>query len=134
MLLCVLKVVAVWVALILIVPVLVGVIVRGFLHDPTIDAFRKDPLFAREVVRHKRANVAVTALLALLVVALLYVLLRVWNVGVVAAALLVISARVPDLMWEIRTGQKAAERRGAMAALTTVLYWAALPLLWFSMC
>lgn len=78
----------------------------------------------------------------LLGVLYLYLLLRFWNLGVLAVAAMLMLSRLPNLLWEIRTGQKVtmvhfrsgAAPKGAVAIVATVMMWAALPLLWLFLC
>lgn len=130
-----------WVALMLIGTNLVGFVVRGLVAAPGMEQLEAglDPFVRREFAKYKRANVGVTLFFALLGVLYLYLLLRFWNLGVLAAAVMLMLSRLPDLLWEIRTGYKVtmvrlrsgAAPKGAMAIVATVMMWAALPLLWF---
>lgn len=136
--LSVLKAVGGWVALALIGTNLVGVVVRGLIDapgtSPGTSAWVRD-----EFAKERLANIGVTLFFALLGVLYLYLLLRFWNLGVLAAAVMLMLSRLPDLLWEIRTGQKvslyrlrsSAAPKGVVSILATVMMWAALPLLWF---
>lgn len=143
-LLCVIYAVGGWVALMLIGTNLVGVVVRGLVAAPGMEQLEAglDPFVRREFAKYKRANVGVTLAFALLGVLYLYLLLHFWNLGVLAVAAMLMLSRLPDLLWEIRTGQKVTRVRlrsgsapkGAVAIVATVMMWAALPLLWFFLC
>jgi hypothetical protein len=143
-LLCLIKTVGGWVALMLIGTNLLGMVVRGLVAAPGMDQLEAEmPQPVRdEVAKAKLANVGITLFSALLGVLYLYLLLRFWNLGVLAIAVMLMLSRLPDLLWEIRTGQKVnlyrlrsgAAPKGAVTILATVMMWAALPLLWFFLC
>ncbi len=118
---------------------LLGMVVRGLVPAPGMVELEAGlhPALRGEVARDKRANAGITLFFALLVVLYLYLLLRFRNFGVLAAAAMLMLSRLPDLLWEIRTGRKITPRaapKGAVSILATVMMWAALPLLWFSLC
>ena len=85
----------------------------------------------------KRANVGVTSLFAFLALVYFYVLLHFWNIGVGAAAAMLMAGRLPDLLFEIRTGEKIGRQNmptGSRYFLSTALIWAALLILWQALC
>ena len=136
--LCIMKAVVGWVVLLL-VGTNLGMVVRGLVPSPGTAELEAGlhPALSHEVAKYKRANVGVTLFFALLAVLYLYLLLRFWNFGVLAAAVMLMLSRLPDLLWEIRTGQKVTRvtaPRGAVPVVATVMMWAALPLLWFALC
>jgi hypothetical protein len=48
-----------------------------------------------------------------------------------------IVARVPDQIWELKTGQRVATDTGVgglVGIVATALMWLALPVLWLSLC
>ena len=64
-------------------------------------------------------------------------LFQLFNIVMVAAAIMLMLARLPDLLWEIRTGQKVTRRnapRGLLGLLSILLSWGAIPVLWFALC
>ena len=78
-----------------------------------------------------------TLLFVFLTIFYLYLLLRVWNIGVPIAAAMMMLARVPNLLWEIPMGQKITRSsgpRGAVSILSTLITWSALPVLWLALC
>ena len=101
--------------------------------------FEKSPFppIKEAAVWYKRTNIGMTLFFALLSVLYLWLLLRFWNIGVSVAAAMLMLSRLPDLLWEIRTGKKISRREGptgAVAIVSTLLMWGALPLLWFALC
>jgi hypothetical protein len=138
-LLCVIKALVAWVVLMLVGTNLLGMVVRGLARAPGRQELEAGlhPALSHEVAKFKRANVSVTVFFALLGLLYIYALLRFGNVGVLVAGAMLMLSRLPDLLWEIRTGQKvtrAAAPKGAMYILGTVMMWGALPLLWFALC
>ena len=112
-----------WVVLMLVGTNLVGFVVRG--------------LFP------KWANTGANILGAVLGLFFLYLLFHFWNIGVVIAAVMLMAARIPDLLWEIRhvsetdMGNRALVTallpKGGLNMLTTLMDWAALPVLWWAL-
>lgn len=138
--LCLVKAVVGWVILMLVGTNLTGFIVRGIVPPPAAreEKNRMTHPFVQEMMdQHRRANVGVTILFAALSLVYLYALLRFWNIGVVAAAVMLMLARLPDLLWEIRTGQKVTTRfapKGSGGILAKLMSWGALPVLWLALC
>jgi len=67
----------------------------------------------------------------------LYALYYFWNIGVVIAATMVMLARLPDLFFEIKTGQKItfkAMPKRPIDIVCAIIFWAALPVVWYSLC
>jgi len=137
--LCLLKTLVGWVVLMFVGTNLLGFVVRGLVPSPGMDRLEPEgqPLIQREVAKYRRANVRTTSLFAILALLYFYLLFRFWNVGVVAAAAMLMASRLPDLLFEIRTGQKIDKRNmpsGPLSLFATVLMWVALPLLWWALC
>jgi hypothetical protein len=138
--LCLVKTVVGWVVLMLVGTNLLGLVVRGLVpaHEARkMEVLTSDPFVQELITRHKRANVGVTVFFAALGLVYLYALLRFWNIGVVGAAVMLMLGRLPDLLWEIRTGQKVkpySAPKGLRGLLAMLLSWGALPVLWFALC
>jgi len=65
-----------------------------------------------------------------------YSLYHHWNIGVAVAAAMVMFSRLPDLLYEIRTGNKiklGSMPKNPIDYFTTFILWAALPVLWYSL-
>ena len=138
--LCLIKAAVGWVILMLIGTNLTGLVVRGVVPPPAAREAKNriaNPLVQELMARYRRANVGVTIFFAALGLAYLYALLRLWNIGVVAAAVMLILARLPDLLWKIHTGHKVTTQlapKGPGGILATLLSWGALPVLWLALC
>lgn len=119
---------------------LVSIVVRGLVEIPFIKNFEAEaeilPVLRKEVKVYKRFNFWFTLFCIVGGVVFIYVLFRIWNIGVAMTAVLLMVARVPDLLFEIRTGRKVSRwhmPRGLVSTLLALLIWATLPLLWFSL-
>lgn len=112
-------------------------VVSGFAHP--LWGYKSDVSFlAVEASKGKRRMVGATVFFALLIVAYLVLLLRFWNLGVVAAAVMLMLARLPDEFRELRTGERIAPgnlpQGGLLNNVIPGVIWLALPVLWVSLC
>ena len=139
--LCILKAVVAWVILMLVSSNLLGFVVRGLLWaPPPVDLPPDSP--AHEVLsgaskRMSVGNAIVTLISIILAGVYLYALFYFWNALLTVAAVLLMVSRLPDLLWEIRTGKKVTPQsrpKGASYTVTTILMWAVLPLIWYALC
>ncbi len=115
---------------------LIGLVVRGVVGEgvPSSTEYR-EPILRKEAAKLERMNLWLTLISALVIVAYIYTLFRAWNAGVAAAALMLMIARIPDLLYEIKTGKKVGPKnmpKGVISILSTLLMLGALPLIWFS--
>lgn len=95
-------------------------------------------ILAAEASKGKRRIVGAAVFFAFLIVPYLALLLRFWNLGVVAAAVMLMLARLPDELTELRTGQRITPgnlpQGGLLNKLIPGVIWLALPVLWVSLC
>jgi len=136
--LSIIKAIVAWFVLMFIGTNIIGFIVRGLVEMPTMKEREDDMPSAlrEEVTSYRRFSRTLTTLFVVISVAYICVLYWVWNFGVAAAALILMVTRIPDLLREIRTGQKAtflSMPRRPFDFLMNILDWAMLPLLWFSL-
>jgi len=113
---------------------LIGLAVRGVLWTrPSMDAptDRVAALIARESRRMSMANVLMTALSLVFAAVFLLTIHYFFGIGAVIAACAIIASRVPDLLWEIRSGERLHSQNAPSGA---ILFWGALPLLWYALC
>jgi hypothetical protein len=128
-LLITLKTIGAYLILLFIGTNLIGGVVRGFLVAGTVNTNQQ----AKEI--YGRAGGTVTVIFILLLLGYLYVLYYFFNIWVVIAAIVLIIVRMPDLIWEIRNGQKITLRtmpKNLSGIILNILSWAVLPLLWYS--
>jgi hypothetical protein len=140
-LLCILKTVVAWVILMLAGSNLIGFIVRGLLWaPPPIDAPPDSPVHEVLSGASKRmsvGNAVITFISSVLAVGYLFTLFHYWNAMLAVAGSLLMAARLPDLLWEIRTGKKGERQsrpKGAIYTFATIIIWAALPIIWYALC
>ncbi|HEY2802054.1 MAG TPA: hypothetical protein VGI85_15800 [Chthoniobacterales bacterium] len=140
MVISIVKAIIGWVVLAFIGTNLIGFVVRGLLWtrrpmDTPTD--RVAELLARESRRMSIANVAMTILAFVCVAAYLIAIHYFLGVGVLLAACAIMASRLPDLLWEIGSGPQVTRSNAPKDAGYTVgniLFWGALPLLWYSLC
>ncbi|MBI1370383.1 MAG: hypothetical protein GC162_17240 [Planctomycetes bacterium] len=119
---------------------LIGFIVRGFLWKPPPiepSTERVQELLANESRRMSRSNAAVTLLFIVVTAGYLGALAYFWNYLLAVAAGIIMVARLPDLIWEIKTGQKVTRSNAAQSVLGyagIVLALLALPVVWYALC
>jgi hypothetical protein len=136
--LCILKAFGGYVLLFLLCINLLGQVVRGF-YEHGIDI--GEPVSARAMMvlqnenrKIKIANVVWTILFACLLGGLLYALNRYWNAYLVAAAVMILVGRMPDLLWEIHHGKTGPKGQGVVYVVGFVLILSALPVVWYALC
>jgi hypothetical protein len=136
--LCILKAFGAWILLFLLCINLLGQVVRGFFEhgidigEPVSE--RAAMVLEAENRKMKIANVVWTILFACLLGGLLYALHHYWNACLVAAAVMILVGRMPDLLWEIRHGRTGPKGQGVVYVVGFVLILAALPVVWYALC
>ena len=122
-----------WIVLMVASTNLVGIVVRGLIPNPELDEIAsKNVLIASE---HQKAQRTTNIFASILIIAFLSALYYFWNVGLVLAALMLMTARVPDLLWELRNGQKlhlSDMQKPKLSYIATLFSWAALPTIWYA--
>lgn len=137
--LCILKALLTWAVLVLLGTNLVGLVVRGFVWSaPEIDmpSARVRDLVAGESRRMSAANFTMTLFGILATGAYLFALDRFFGFGLLTAGVIVMASRMPDLLWEVRTGGRVTRQnapQGILHVVATLLLWSALPLTWYSL-
>ena len=141
MILCILKAVLVWVIMAFVSMNLFGLVIRGlFWSAPVVDVPVSDELrnlLARESRKLTAGNAIMTFVSIVLAGGFLYSLLYFWNIGLAAAGAILMIWRLPDFLWEIRTGRKLSRGdmpKGLLNIMPVVLLLGALPLIWYSLC
>jgi hypothetical protein len=138
----ILKAIVASVVLMLVGTNLIGFIVRGIVEiwsRPSVDAptDRVAELLRHEYRRMGVANWAMTSLSILVTAAYLFALFHFWNVWLAVAGVIVMVSRIPDLIWEIRTGDRVTRTRrpkGPVYIVASVFFWGSLLLIWYSLC
>lgn len=71
----------------------------------------------------------------MLIIGFLSMLYYFWNVGLVIAGIALMVSRVPDLIWEKKEGKMLELEdmtKPKFSLFTTLLSWASLPVVWYS--
>ena len=97
-----------WLALMFISTNLIGMLVRGLVLISEVkkliaegnDAFKKVVAEFYKQNEERRVNVIASVLIVIYLIAVFYF----WNIGVVIAAVMIMIARIPDLLWEMKYG------------------------------
>ena len=78
-----------------------------------------------------------TILFSIVSVAYFYALYHYWNIGIMTAGLLLMFTRLPDLLFEMKTGEKINSTnmpKKPIDVMLNILSWLALPIIWYSLC
>jgi len=136
--LCLVKAVGAW-AIILFVSInLIGSVVRGFfVVKPEIEAEGA----AREIIEHevKKSIIAehsITILSIMATVSFIGALTYYWNMALALVAILLMTSRLPDLLWEIKKGRKItkSDPKSVLSYISVAIMFLCLPLAWFALC
>jgi hypothetical protein len=136
---CALKALVGWLILWLIGINLIGFFLRGvaLLHNLRDQAEGVEDFIAREYRRRIKFESFLNVLAGAVCIVFPYLLFRWLGWQVAAAGLILMLARLPDLLYEIRSGKRI--RRGDMPnspihALSIIVMFLVLPLVWWGLC
>ena len=126
-----------WLVLMVVGTNLIGMLVRGLVLVSDVDnqlskaddAFKKVAKEVYDPKVEKRVNFIAFALIIIYLIALFYF----WNIGVVIAAIILMVARIPDLLWEIKHGRRSMKNMPVRYMLTLLIMFAAFPILWYAL-
>jgi len=118
---------------------LLGLLVRGLFTNPELEKLKSEghEFIKQEIEKSQRADKWINVIAFLLIVGYLYATFHFWNIGVTAVAIVLMIGRLPDLLWEIKTGKKTtvgvvrSMPKNALYFITTFLDWVALPSLYY---
>lgn len=116
---------------------LVGMLVRGLVLVADVenqlskmdDKLKEITSQFYDPKQERKTNV--TALV--LIVVYLVILFHFWNIGVAVVAIMLMIARIPNLLWEIKYGRNKMNEMPRIYFLTTLFTIATLPMLWFAL-
>lgn len=106
---CIAKAIGAWIILMFVGTNLLGFVVRGLLWAPPSSDGPTDrvrELFAHESRRLGAANITMTIFSAAVTLSYIGALYYFWNIAFAVTAVLAMISRLPDLLWEIRSGKK----------------------------
>jgi len=138
--LCILKAIVASVVMLFVGTNLIGLIVRGFVWSPPPVDAPTDRV--AEVIRHESrrmggVNRVMTVLSILATAIYLYALFHFWNVWLAVAGAIMMVSRIPDLLREIRTGEKVTRKKLPKSPsyyVATVIALGSFLLVWYSLC
>ena len=119
---------------------LLGLLVRGLFPQKELDRIKKEaPVFitlagSDKKYIHQQKRTTIIALI--LNITFFYLLFRIWNIGVVAAAVIIMAGRLPDLLWDIKHGKKTDPKlmkKNALYYVSAFLPWLSFPILYYSL-
>lgn len=117
---------------------LLGFLVRGLFTNPELEKLKREghDFIKQEIERSQSIDKKINYIALVLIAGYFYGLLRIWNIGVVLAALVIMAGRLPDLIWEIKHGKRLNTNemdKNATYYITAFLPWLALPILYYSL-
>ncbi len=124
-----------WLALVLIGINLVGMLVRRLVSNPEMEklAAERHEFVKKLAKEHQEAEKKVNYVALALILIYLGVLFYFWNIGVVIATIMIMIARIPDLLWEMKHGRAKIKDMPPIYMLTLLIILAALPVLWYAL-
>ena len=133
------KTIIAWFIMMLISVNLLGYVVRGLLWSPTSMEEKVAKIVFKDMPNREPMtptfNFVITLFAFVFTVAYYFALYHFWNIGLVAAAGLMMFSRLPDLLWEIKHGVKVTKNTGPkIGCLCAVEFLLSLPLTWYSLC
>lgn len=104
---CIIKAIGGYFILLFVGTNLLGMIVRGIQPSP-----KNDNVGNLTSVRNvsSNSNNTMTIIASFISILYLYILYHYWNVGILAAGIILMLTRLPDLIFEIKTGEKINSR------------------------
>ena len=140
MLFCIVKAVFLWLILNFVGINLIGFIVRGILDDPPLvdpPTERFHEYLKAEQRSMIRASKSITLFSVIVAIGYVYVLYSYWNLLMAVSGVILMFTRLPDLLWEIRTGRRVNRKdcpKGVLYYAVLFVDFAVLPLVWYAVC
>ena len=133
------KTIVAWFIIMLISVNLLGYVVRGLLWSPTSMEEDVAKIVFKDMPNREPMtptfNFGITLIAIVFTGAYFFILYHFWNIGLVAAAGLIMLSRLPDLLWEIKHGIKVTKNRGPkLGYLFALEFLLSFPLIWYSLC
>lgn len=117
---------------------LLGLFVRGLFPKLELDRIKKEGLehIKHNIKEYQHQQIRITIIALILNITFFYLLFRIWNIGVVIAAIIIMAGRLPDLLWDIEHGKKTDPKlmkKNALYYISAFLPWLAFPVLYYSL-
>jgi hypothetical protein len=122
-----------WLAIMFVSTNLTGLLIRSFIVNRELNEIAS----SNEILTHdlQKSQGVARIISTVLIVAFLGILYYFWNMGLMAAGLMLILSRAPDQIWEMKSERKLEMgdmSKPQFSVLTTLLSWASLPVVWYS--
>ena len=133
------KTIVAWFIIMLISVNLLGYVVRGLLWSPTSMEEKVAKIVFKDMPNREPMtptfNFVITLVAFVFTVAYFFALYHFWNIGLLAAAGIIMLSRLPDLLWEIKNGVKVTRTIGPKSGYLFALeFLLSFPLIWYSLC
>jgi len=133
------KTIVAWFIIMLISVNLLGYVVRGLLWSPTSMEEKVAKIVFKDMPNREPMtptfNFVITLVAIVFTGAYFFILYHFWNIGLVAAAGIIMFSRLPDLLWEIKNGVKVTRTIGPkLGYLFALEFLLSFPLIWYSLC
>jgi len=117
---------------------LLGLLARGLFVNPELERLKSEgrDFIKHEIEKHQRAEKWVNIFALILLIVFLYVLFHFWNIGVMAAAIIIMIGRLPDLVWDIKHGKKiigSSTPKNVLSYIGIFIILIAFPVLYYSL-
>ncbi len=112
---------------------LLGLFVRGIL--PSVQKDLDGNLIETDRTSARSIIITISSLIISLIY--IYILYKYLNFGIAIAGIIIMISRLPDLLLEMKTGDKKAYKdliKKPIGILTSALDWGAVPLIYYSFC
>ena len=137
---CILKTIVAWLILAIVGTNIIGFIVRGLVWSPP-STDQGDEVVQEILLQESRrmgaVNAGLTLVSILVVVPFLFSLYHFWNIWLAVAGGILMASRVPDLVWEIRSGRSVTVTdapKSLLHLIATIGMWGSLFVIWYSFC
>jgi hypothetical protein len=117
---------------------LLGLLVRGLFPNPELDRMKQEghEFIKKEIEKSQRAGKLINIIALILVLAYLYLLFYFWNIATMSVAIIIMAGRLPDLLWDIKHGNKTdpkSMKKNTLYYISSLLPWIGLPVLYYSL-
>jgi hypothetical protein len=140
MVILVLKTIIVYIAILLIGTNLIGLFVRSLAFNPStgIDMDEETKIMLDDAIanRARRANRVFSVISFVLIVAYIFALYHWWNVLLAISGVVLMLCRVPDLLFEIKTGIRFTIKgrpKGPIYTITSIALIGVIVLVYFAL-
>lgn len=131
---CIIKTLVGYFVLMVVGTNLLGLVMRGI-----IPSYKKDAdstLTLMEDISSSK-SIIMTIVFSTVGIAYFYALYHYWNIGIAGAGMIIMFTRLPDLLFEMKTGKKISSSnmpKRPIDVFCSILSWAAAPLIYYSLC